>query len=241
MAGSLTGAGMARRAWRWSRLRARAGRGRTVTDSGLRLRFGDESGVERELRRLAELERACWRIRHLGRRAARPRARPRHRGRQAPRNQPPNRDDVPRPISSAALAGRRGRNLCRFHGRPSCPDDQPHPLARPARPVPGRPDDRAGHDHRERRAALDPRRPRLLRDLAGLGRERLPADLRRVPAARRAARRPVRPPPAVPGRHRALHRRLAGLRPGELAGPAHRRAGGAGRWAARSSRPWRSR
>ena len=37
-------------------------------------------------------------------------------------------------------------------------------------------------------------------DLARLGRERLPADVRRLPAARRAARRPVRPPPAVPGR-----------------------------------------
>jgi hypothetical protein len=56
---SLDGADMAKRRWRWSRLRARAGRGRTVTESGLCLRFADESGVERELRRLAELERAC--------------------------------------------------------------------------------------------------------------------------------------------------------------------------------------
>ena len=56
---SLSGADMAKRAWRWSRLRARAGRGRAVTETGLCLRFGDEPGVERELRRLAELERAC--------------------------------------------------------------------------------------------------------------------------------------------------------------------------------------
>jgi hypothetical protein len=56
---SLDGADMAKRAWRWSRLRARAGRGRAVAESGLCLRFGDEPGVERELRRLAELERAC--------------------------------------------------------------------------------------------------------------------------------------------------------------------------------------
>ena len=41
-------------------------------------------------------------------------------------------------------------------------------------------------------------RSRLLGDLARVGRERLPAHLRRLPAARRAARRPVRPPAAVP-------------------------------------------
>ena len=42
------------------------------------------------------------------------------------------------------------------------------------------------------------RRPRLLADVAGLGRERLPAHLRRLPSARRPARRPVRAPAAVP-------------------------------------------
>ena len=46
-------------------------------------------------------------------------------------------------------------------------------------------------------------------DLARVGRERLPADVRRLPAARRPARRPVRPPAAVPGRHHALHGRVA--------------------------------
>ena len=58
----------------------------------------------------------------------------------------------------------------------------------------------ARHDDRERRAAVDPERPRLLADLARVGRERLPAHLRRLPAARRAARRPLRPSPALPGR-----------------------------------------
>ena len=64
--------------------------------------------------------------------------------------------------------------------------------------------------------------------LARLGRERLPADLRRLPAARRAARRPARPPAALPARHRALHRRLAGLRPRDLAGVPDRGPRGAG-------------
>ena len=61
-------------------------------------------------------------------------------------------------------------------------------------------------DDRERRAAVDPGRPRLLRDLAGLGRQRLPAHLRRLPAARRPARRPLRPPAPVPDRHRRSSR-----------------------------------
>ena len=47
------------------------------------------------------------------------------------------------------------------------------------------------------------------RDLARLGRERVPAHLRRLPAPRRPARRPLRPPPAVPRRHHALHAGLA--------------------------------
>ena len=36
--------------------------------------------------------------------------------------------------------------------------------------------------------------------------------LRRLPAARRAARRPLRPPALVPDRDRVLHRRLARVR-----------------------------
>ena len=40
---------------------------------------------------------------------------------------------------------------------------QPHPLVRADRPLPGQPDDRARHDDRERRAAVDQGRSRLLR------------------------------------------------------------------------------
>ena len=106
---------------------------------------------------------------------------------------------------------------------------QPHPLARADRALPGRPDDRARHDDRERRAAVDPGRPRLLRDLAGLGRQRLPADVRRLPAARRPARRPLRPPPAVP-RSASRSSRVASLACGLATSQeiADRRARGAG-------------
>ena len=72
---------------------------------------------------------------------------------------------------------------------------------------------------------VDPRRSRLLADVAGVGRERLPAHLRRLPAARRPARRPLRPPPALPRRHRALHARLARLRPRDSQAHARRSAG----------------
>ena len=51
-----------------------------------------------------------------------------------------------------------------------------------------------------------------------MGRERLPAHVRRLPAPRRAARRPLRPPAAVPDRDHALHRRLRRLRARDLAG-----------------------
>ena len=85
-------------------------------------------------------------------------------------------------------------------------DRQPPTLARARRALPRRPDDRPRHDHRERRAAVDPRGPRLLRELARVGRERVPADLRRVPAARRTARRPLRAPAAVPRRSRRSSR-----------------------------------
>ena len=93
---------------------------------------------------------------------------------------------------------------------------RPKPLARPLRPVPGEPDDRPRRHDRERRAAVDPRRPRLLRDVARVGRERVPAHVRRVPAARRAARRPLRAPAAVPDRDQRSsrwRRSPAGSRP----------------------------
>ena len=62
-----------------------------------------------------------------------------------------------------------------------------------------------------------------------MGRERVPHHVRRLPPPGRTARRPVRPPAAVPHRHRALHVRLAGLRALDVAGDARDRARGAGR------------
>ena len=113
--------------------------------------------------------------------------------------------------SATDVAGRRAR-----------------PLARADGPLPRRPDDRAGRDDRERRPAVDPRRPRLLGDLARVGGQRLPADLRRLPAAGRPARRPLRPEADVPDRHRPLHRRVGRVRPVGHPGAARRLAGGAG-------------
>ena len=68
----------------------------------------------------------------------------------------------------------------------------------------------------------------LLGDVARLGRQRVPADFRRLPAARRPARRPVRPPADVPGRNHALHARLARVRAGDDAGVPGRGARRAG-------------
>ena len=96
--------------------------------------------------------------------------------------------------------------------------DSARTLACPDRPLPGRPDDRARRDDRECRAAVDPRRPRVLADLPGVGRERLSPHLRRLPAPRRPARRPVRAAPDVPRRDLALHGRLARVRSRDLAG-----------------------
>ncbi len=94
--------------------------------------------------------------------------------------------------------------------------------------LPGRIDDRAGHDDRECGPALDPRRPAFYRDLAGLGGQRLHAHVRRLPAAGRAAGRPAGPPPDVSCRPGRLHRGVAGLRPGPEPGAADRRARGPG-------------
>ena len=94
----------------------------------------------------------------------------------------------------------------------------PYPLARTDRPLPGRPDDRARHDDRERRAAVDPRGSGLLGDVARLGRQCVPPDFRRLPAPGRPSRRPVRSPADVPGRSDALHARLDHVRAGDDAG-----------------------
>ena len=66
--------------------------------------------------------------------------------------------------------------------------------------------DRPRRLDRERRAALDRPRARLHPGQPVLGRQRLHADLRRLPAARRPPGRPARPPAAVHGRPGPLRR-----------------------------------
>ncbi len=85
-------------------------------------------------------------------------------------------------------------------------------------------DDRARRDDRERRAALDPDRPRLLAVEPRLGRERLPDRLRRPLAAGRPDRRPDRAAAGIPLRARGVHRGLAALRRLAEPGDADRRA-----------------
>src|SRR5919197_6533378 len=62
---------------------------------------------------------------------------------------------------------------------------------------------------RQRRLADDPARPALLGAEPAVGAERLPAHLRRLHAARRARRRPARPPPHPHRRHPRLRALLA--------------------------------
>ena len=71
-------------------------------------------------------------------------------------------------------------------------------------------------------------RPRLLADVAGVGRQRLPADLRRLPAAVRPARRPARQPRVFLGGVVSFTRRLRRLRPGADVGAPRRRPRGPG-------------
>jgi hypothetical protein len=56
---TLTGNEQLTRRERWHRLRDAADGVRVETDTGLRLEFSRSESVERELRELAELERAC--------------------------------------------------------------------------------------------------------------------------------------------------------------------------------------
>ena len=117
--------------------------------------------------------------------------------------------------------------------RKDSPDDHglPQALVRTPRPLRRHLDDRARHDDRERGAAVDQGRSRVLGDLAGVGRQRLPAHLRRLPAARWAARGSLRAPASIPDRDRAVHRRLDRVRSRRLAGVPDRRACGPGaRW-----------
>ena len=95
------------------------------------------------------------------------------------------------------------------------------------RPVHGRP----GHRDRERRAALDPGRPRVLSREPPVGDQRLRARLRRLPAPGRTGGRPARTPAHLPPRRRRLHARLPARRAGVVGDVADRspRAPGARR------------
>ena len=80
-----------------------------------------------------------------------------------------------------------------------------------ARPVPGL--QRAVHGHprrddRERRAAVDPGRPEHVGVGPAMGGQRLHAHVRRLPAARRARRRPPRPQTCLPRGRGRLHGRV---------------------------------
>ena len=90
---------------------------------------------------------------------------------------------------------------------PDAPNQRPRILRPPPRPrLPGPVHGGPRRLDRQRRAALDPGRPRLLRHRPAVGRQRLHADLRRLPHARRPRLRPLRPPRGLPRRHRAVRR-----------------------------------
>ena len=93
---------------------------------------------------------------------------------------------------------------------------------------------RALHDHarqhgRERRAAVDPARPRRRPLGARVDRHRLRADVRVADADRRQARRRLRTPADLRHRDRRLHARVARVRPRELVRDADRRSRPPGR------------
>ena len=102
------------------------------------------------------------------------------------------------------------------------------PLAGACRAVPRRLDDRPRHDDRERRIAVDQGGSRLLGNLPRVGRQRLPPHIRWVPAPRGTARRPFRPPQALPHRADVVHRRVVGVWCGAVTGDADCRASRAG-------------
>src|SRR3954454_16793908 len=79
-------------------------------------------------------------------------------------------------------------------------------------------------DDRERGAAVDPARPRLLALGPRLGRVRLPDRLRRAAAARGTSRRPDRPSASLPVRAGAVLARLAAVQAVGQRGDADRRA-----------------
>ncbi len=82
------------------------------------------------------------------------------------------------------------------------------PLRHPHRPAHGGP----RHHHRERRPAPHPAGPGLLGHRAVVGAQRLHPHLRGAAAPRGPGRRPARPAPHLPDRHRPLLAELAGRR-----------------------------
>ena len=98
------------------------------------------------------------------------------------------------------------------------------PRDRLPRPVHGR----ARRDRRERRSPLHSARAALLRLEPPVGRQRVHAHLRRLPAARRPRGRPARSQAAVRGRGDRVQRRLAAQRPRADVRDADRRPGAPG-------------
>ena len=114
----------------------------------------------------------------------------------------------------------------RSQPRPTAPHrnaaGRPLALDRAGRALRRRADDRPRRHRRERRAALDPGRPRLLAVQPGLGRQRLSHRLRRPAAARRAARRPhlaARRVPRRPGVFTSRRWPAASRRPRRCSSP----------------------
>ena len=121
-------------------------------------------------------------------------------------------------ITRVGAAGTRTAVVPQVSSRcPNAGAAPPHPVPR----LPRRLD-------RERRFSIDQARARVLRTEPAVGRERLRAHLRRIPAARRARRRPRRPPPHPCRRPHPVYARLARRRRSAQRRSAHRRPAGPG-------------
>ena len=113
-------------------------------------------------------------------------------------------------------------------GRERIEESRTQPLAERRHRLPRAVDGGPRRDGRQRRAAVDPARPQAQPGEPPVGRQRLHADLRRLPAARRPTFRPVRPAAAVLHRRDPVQRRVADRRARELLRDADRRARPAG-------------
>ena len=96
------------------------------------------------------------------------------------------------------------------------PDDrrQPHTLARADGPVPRRADDRARHHDRERRAAVDPRRPAASPRPRWSGWSTPTCSPSAASCCSAGGSATCTATAAVPARHHAVHAGVAGLRAG---------------------------